>query len=426
MEKRSLGRLVSLLLAALLLSACGAPGGVQAAPEPVTAETPAPTAAPEPTPEPTPTPAPTPTPPAEQLPLVTLEGRPGMGDLLDGDYLSYLRCQAGEELRFAAEAPVAGIYLVWYEFPQPYELRCGDAVLTGGESGFLHEFIRFPAPSESFSLCMPEESGLTLCDIYAFSEGLLPDWVQCWEPPCETADLLLFSTHADDEYIFFGGIIPDAVDKGLAVQLVYMTSHYEGSERHRCHEKLNGLWTAGVRHYPVTNPVRDYIFETMGSAAGYYGEDAFIDFQVEQLRRFRPLVVVSHDEEGEYGHPVHQLTAHCLKIAVEEADDPARDPASAERYGLWDTPKLYLHLYGDEPTILDHETPLASFGGRSAREVALEAYAQHLSQQVWQFTVYDFDSPYDSHRFGLVRSLVGEDEAKNDLMEHIDPAAWRG
>ena len=82
-------------------------------------------------------------------------------------------------------------------------------------------------------------------------------------------------------------------------------------------------------------------------------------------------------------------------------------------------PKVYLHLYGDAPTILDYETPLEAFGGRTAYEIALDAYAEHLSQQHWTFTVYSFDSPMDSHRFGLYRSTVGEDEARNDLMEHL-------
>ena len=106
---------------------------------------------------------------------------------------------------------------------------------------------------------------------------------------------------------------------------------------------------------------------------------------------------------------------------MELAADAAQFPESAAEYGVWDTPKLYLHLYGerDAMTVLDYETPLESFGGQTAYEVALAAYAQHLSQQHWTFTVYSFDSEVDSHRFGLVRSTVGEDEARNDLLEHL-------
>ena len=124
-------------------------------------------------------------------------------------------------------------------------------------------------------------------------------------------------------------------------------------------------------------------------------------------------------------HGAHALNAHTLLEAVPAAADPSQYAASAQRYGVWDVPKLYLHLYGEDPTMLNYETPLEAFGGQTAMEVALAAYAEHLSQQVWTFTVYDYDSPVDSHRFGLARSLVGADEAKDDLMEHIDPGDWR-
>ena len=85
---------------------------------------------------------------------------------------------------------------------------------------------------------------------------------------------------------------------------------------------------------------------------------------------------------------------------------------------MWDVPKTYLHLYGpwDERTVLDYETPLEAFGGRTAYEVALAGLEEHHSQLHWDFEVYSFDSPYDSHSFGLYRSLVGEDVEKNDLM----------
>ena len=207
-----------------------------------------------------------------------------------------------------------------------------------------------------------------------------------------------------------------------------MTSHYFGSERHRCHEKLNGLWVAGVTHYPVTNPQRDYLFNTYGEAAGYYGHESFVAFQVRQIRRFKPLVIVEHDEDGEYGHYVHMFNAYSMEKAVSLAADPDYDPESAELYGVWDTPKTYLHLYGDkeERTVLNYETPLEAFGGLTAYEVAQRALLEHHSQLIWDFEVYSFDSRYDSHSFGLYRSLVGPDEEKNDLMEHIDPAQWRG
>jgi hypothetical protein len=57
--------------------------------------------------------------------------------------------------------------------------------------------------------------------------------------------------------------------------------------------------------------------------------------------------------------------------------------------------------------------------------VAEEAYALHRSQQQLAFRVYEAGHAYDCHSFGLFRSLVGPDDDRNDLMEHLDPADWR-
>ena len=158
-----------------------------------------------------------------------------------------------------------------------------------------------------------------------------------------------------------------------------------------------------------------------------YGTEQFVEFQVEQIRRFKPLVVVTQAENGEYGHGAHILTAFSVERAVEAAADPEQFPESAERYGVWDTPKTYLHLYGDrsESTILNYELIAPELGLLSPFQVAQAAYRQHVTQQQWvAFYVYSYDHPHDSHRFGLYRSLVGPDEEKNDLMEHVSREAF--
>ena len=418
-----------LILTALLLAACGlAPAAPEPAPTPTATPTPTltPTPTPAPTPTPNPTPTPTPTPPAHQIVLHTeIEDAE---QLFDDDFLTDLYFGAGAELHFTADEPIGGIYLVWNSYPKPYELVAGEQSIAAGMKGFLHEYIAFPTPAEDFTIRLPIRDGAaSLCDVYALSEGILPDWVQLWQPPCETADVLVFPTHADDEFIFFGGVLPIyAAERGLDVQVVYMTSHYY-TERNRCHEQLNGLWTAGVRHVPVINPVHDYRFGEYWEAADYYGEDDFVRFQVRQIRRFRPLVIVTHAESGEYGHTTHQLNAYSMINASILAAKETYDPRSAAEYGAWDTPKTYLHLYGeaDTRTTLDYETPLEAFGGQTAYEIAVKALNEHESQLHWDFEVYSYDSPYDSHSFGLYRSLVGEDVEKNDLMENVSIEEWR-
>ena len=409
--------LLSLAALGLLLSNAFRPRSFSAADvRPLTTESPA---------EPTPTaaPKPTPVPAAREIPL-RLELPPEQSAALtDGDCRTD-RSFGGGAITVRAPEPVGALFLVWGSYPGEWVLEIGDRTSVEGRNGFLHELVVPDEPADTLTIRLPD-AVTKLCDVIGYSTGTLPDEVQQWLPPCEEADLLLFSTHADDELVFFGGMIPlYAAVRGKEVQLVYMTTNYydEGDYRLRAHEVLNGLWTAGARHYPVTNMEPDHLCEDLEEAEELYGTESFRAFQVEQLRRFRPLVAVTQDEEGEYGHGVHQLNARSLERAVAEAADASAFPESAERWGVWDTPKTYLHLYGpeEERTVLDYETPSEALGGRTPFEVAELAYEKHETQQKWDFEVYGFGSEYDSHSFGLFRSLVGPDEEKNDLLEHLD------
>jgi len=228
--------------------------------------------------------------------------------------------------------------------------------------------------------------------------------------------------------VFFGGIIPACLDAGYTVQAVYQVDHkYTYSDR--SHELLNSLWEAGVRNYPVISDNHDYYYNTVEEANLAFNEnDKLTAFQTEQIRRFQPLVIIGHAEEGESHHPAHIVNTACLKQAVEAAADVSRFPESAEQYGTWDTPKLYLHLYGNENnrTVLDFETPLESYGGRTAFEVALAAFEQCESQYTkGKYQVFSFGTYGDCHSYGLYRSLVGDDEARNSLFEHLNPADFR-
>ena len=81
-------------------------------------------------------------------------------------------------------------------------------------------------------------------------------------------------------------------------------------------------------------------------------------------------------------------------------------------------PKCYLHLYAESPITFDWRVPLDAFGGRTALEVAQEAFAKHVSQAHTRYTVED--SGYgDCRLFGLYRSLVGPDENHDDLFENL-------
>ena len=346
---------------------------------------------------------------------ITISDGKRAGVLLDRDYTTKHALSGGATIGISSPEDIYALYVIWDLPPGEWELT-GDYRQTCGHDGFIHEYIQLTEPSSELTMNIPPE-GARICDIYAFTEGVPPDWVQIWSPPLYEADILVLPTHADDEHLYFVGILPYyAGELGYSVQVAYMTNHW--NQPPRPHELLNGLWTVGVCNYPVISGFRDRYADSLSQAKSIFGWDAVVDFQVELLRRFKPFVVVGHDVNGEYGHGAHMLNAASIMTAVDCAADRTYHRDSYDRYGIWDTPKLYLHLYRENAITMDWSIPLENFGGATAYEMAVAGYACHISQHNWSFRVPE-TGPI-GHRFGLVRSLAGDDIIGGDLFENID------
>ena len=352
-----------------------------------------------------------------------MEGTGALSKLSDGDYGTGYKFEAGDVITVTAPGgeKITGIYVIWDSPVKPWTLRTETDEIPCGQNEFLHEYVVLEQGQTKLELHI-EEGGVRISDIYIFGEGDLPDWVQVWLPPCEKADIMLVSSHADDEILFFGGIIPTYyVGRGATVQVVYMTEYWTG-QKVREHEKLDGLWASGLDIYPVCGNFKDVYSKTLEQAQEQYDTQAMVDYVTEQLRRFQPQVVVSHDVDGEYGHGFHMLTSRVVRDAVEAAPLAECHEASADVYGIWDVPKTYLHLYEKDGIRLDLRIPMEGFQGLTALEVATEAYKQHKSQQWCWFYVSD-DYKYSCAEFGLYRTTVGPDtvgeNAPGDMLENI-------
>ena len=291
--------------------------------------------------------------------------------------------------------------------------------ISGGDENYIHKYISLDGEISSFRLTMPIYSGLT--DIYAFTDGETPDWVQIWQPPCEKADLMVMPTHADDEFLWFGGAMPYyAGELGYDVQVVYLTNHNNATIRN--HERLNGLWTVGVRHYPVISRFLDVNESRYGAdgAAKVFGYKKVMAYQVGLVRRFKPRVILAQDINGEYGHGAHKLNAQTILEAVRISDDPKQYPESAKEYGTYQVEKCYLHLWKENQiTVSWSDKILSRFGGKSALDMAKEGFDCHKSQVI--SVKVEEKGPYDCRKFGLAYTTVGVDTpGTNDLFEHID------
>lgn len=383
----------------------------------------------EPTEMPTEMPTEPPTEPvAERIPdgfEILIDGGKCTRYLKDFDYKTKKTIQPNQVLSIESTTAFAGVYLEWDIVPGVYSVVWDGGSIECGQNGFLHEFVRLPVPVYEVKFEFASDEAQILCDVALLTEGVAPEEIQNWSLPYDQADILVFPTHSDDDTLFFGPLISYyTVERELCVQTAFMV-HHKG-QTYRDHERLNGLWAMGVRHYPILGTAPDTGTYSMYEAMRYYASSDIEQWQVEQIRRLKPLVVVGHDLNGEYGNGGHKVNAYYLVRAIESAADPLLFPESADQFGVWDTPKLYLHLYEENEILLDVNTPLENDPeGRTPFQLAEAGYECHISQHQYGFYVQQGKNRvYDCRPFGLYRTLVGYDTVA-DIMENIDIQQWR-
>lgn len=366
---------------------------------------------------------------------ITLDGTKN-AKIVDMNENTYITIKKDSLIEITSDIAIDSIYIV-------YERASKEGVITKingektnksiGENGFLHEYIKI-SEKDVLSLTLKYNEDVKIADIYVLDAGELPDYIEVWNPPLDNnSDLLLFSTHSDDEQLFFLGLMPTYVARGANVQVVYFTNHYDNTKR--LHEQLHGLYTVGIRNYPIIGIVPDAYSKSLDGALSNLKnakltEEDIMKWEVEMIRRFKPSVVVGHDEAGEYSHGQHILNTYILKNAITNANDSNYDKESFEKYGAWDTKKTYLHLYKENKIIMNYDEPLEYFNGLTAYEVSKEGYKKHNTQQwTWftkwingnnnEYTKATQIKTYSPLEFGLYRSTVGIDTLKNDMFENI-------
>ena len=257
-------------------------------------------------------------------------------------------------------------------------------------------------------------------EVIVLTPGEIPAYIPQWKDAPEKVDLMLFSTHPDDEVLWFGGLLPTYA--GEQDKEVLVVNAVFGTYRRKL-ELLDALWTCGVDNYPIffgfadnNGSIKEIKSKWQGKA--YHPDNG----PIEVIRQYKPDVVVLQDFQGEYGHNAHILFTQLASNGVVNAAISGKHPDSEKKYGLWDVPKTYVHLYGENQIHMDWNVPLEAFGGRTGIDVATEALDCHVSQMdenaAWQMSDV-ISGQYDNGLFGLWRTTVGEDVLKNDMFENI-------
>ena len=340
--------------------------------------------------------------------------------LSDNNYNTYVTLNTGDAITIENTETFNYVYIIYYVESMTGTINYNDTSTRIGENNFLHECIKLDEATNKITINYDDT--VRIKEIFLFNETL-PNWVQTWNKPLDNADILLFSTHSDDEHLFFAGLIPSMIASGKNIQVVYLTHHNDNPKR--LDEQLNGLWAVGLRNYPVLGAFPDAYSESLNGAttnlsyAGFSLDDV-IKFQIDIIKRFKPLVVVNHDEAGEYSHGQHILNTHALKEALNLLEDEYKPE------------KVYLHLYAENPITMNYDIPLEYYNGMTAYEVSKLGYAEHDSQQYTWFTDWlkgknneytkatDIKT-YSPTKFGLYYSKNGNYETlDNDLFYNVE------
>lgn len=100
---------------------------------------------------------------------------------------------------------------------------------------------------------------------------------------------------------------------------------------------------------------------------------------VEAVRRFRPHVMTTYDENGGYPHPDHIMCHRVSLEAFEAAGDPARYPGTGE---AWTPLKLYYNQGFTRARTMALHTALLSRGLPSRFEAWLETWEERAERAI--------------------------------------------
>ena len=321
---------------------------------------------------------------------------------LTDDYLvSRISLQMGESVSIEPQKPAQSLVLNWYDVPVSYTVSQLDAsgatlseeTITDRELG---KQIALDSACKKINVLFNENGSLG--GVVAYPAGAsLPEGGLSFEPAPAQADLLIISAEPGMEFRQFGAVLPGYTrEKGVSTAMMYISDY---GKRVRAYEALNGLQTAGYEDYPIFCGYESDDYSSYKYTASKFDRRAFVEFLKEQIKAINPKLIVTHGMADPSG--AHSLVAECVQIAVVECP-------SVQKLYCFGTAE------GKTPTVLDVNAPLNAYNGKTAAEVSQSAYDQHASQRIYGLKI-DTSSAYT-----LAYSTVGEDVAKNDLLEHID------
>ena len=308
------------------------------------------------------------------------------------------------EITLPSDEPAQGIYLEWYTLPDQYlleEYNTADELISSYENQpFVNTY--YPIDDAVTTLRLVFRSDAQLSTVRVYGEGALPQDVQLWQPVLEQADLLcIASTPQAAVTDFYGVLACYTVEHEIPTALVVLAKENRTMQQ----GLLAGLWKMGIVNYPQFGSFAALNNDAYKRVRGSWGAGATAKFIQSVLTRYGAKIVLTHSPDDQAYDAASQYCAEVVKKAV--------DDGGAEAYPSLQ--KLYFATsYGT--TILDWDTPLIRFDGKTVLAVSNEAYAENPGMRVFHKTLEP------SAAFALGYSTVEEDTGVGSLLEHIDIA----
>jgi len=317
--------------------------------------------------------------------------------LTDAYIVSRVSFKQEERITIEPDSPAQLLVLNWYDAPASYTVTqlgasgetISEVTITDRQLG---RQILLASNCKQVSVLFNENGSLSGVAAYAEASSA-PTAFSAAPTKC---DILILTAEPGMEWMQFGAVIPSYTKElGISTAVLYISDY---SKRARAYEALSGLQSAGYMEYPIFDGYQSDSYDDYKTTAAQFKRRDFVEYLKEQINALSPKVIVTHNEADASG--AHSLVAECVKIAV--ADCPS-------------VQKLYFYgaTEGTEPTLIDMNTPLNAYAGKTAAEVAQRAYEQHVSRRLFGLVI-DSTSAYT-----LAYTTVGEDVQKNNLLEHM-------
>jgi LmbE family N-acetylglucosaminyl deacetylase len=178
-----------------------------------------------------------------------------------------------------------------------------------------------------------------ICTLRIYEKDKVGISVEQWKTT-DKCELMVISAHRDDEVIFFGGTIPyySAVKK-KKICTVFMS----GCDIIRIREAHESQWSMGINNYPIFMCFPGGFHDGInGTINDWGGEEKVLGKIVENIRNYKPDVIVTHDFKGERGHPTHKTVAYLVQKAVKIVSDKNKFIDTYKLYGTHEVKKIYM------------------------------------------------------------------------------------